>query len=83
MIKKIILIFSLILISFSSFDLTFSACSYNWGDIMNSLENCVWDWKTDLVETWDDLDVETWFKEKLTDWTTKIATFWLYEQFFQ
>ena len=75
MIKKIILLFSLILISFSSFDLTFSACSYNWWDVMWALENCVGDWQTKLVETGSDLDVKTWFKEKITYWTKKIATF--------
>ena len=75
MLKKIILLFSLILISFSSYDLTFSACNYNWWNVMSALEWCVWDWTTDLVETWDNLEVADWFKTKITDWTTKIATF--------
>ena len=51
-------------------------CSFdNNSDVMWALENCIWDWKTDLVKTWSDLNVETWFKKKLTEWTTKIATF--------
>ncbi len=79
MIKKIILLFSLIFISFSSFNLTFSVfnsnCIYNWWNVMLSLENCVWDWETDLVETWWNLEVADWFKDKITEWTTQIATF--------
>ncbi len=76
MIKKIILLVSLLLISFFSFDLTFSAwCNYNWWDVMSALEGCVWDWKTDLVETWADLDVAGGFKTKIAEWTKKIATY--------
>jgi len=76
MIKKIILLVSLLLISFFSFDLTFSAgCNYNWWDVMWALENCVWDWNTDLVETWADLEVAWGFKTKIAEWTKKIATF--------
>lgn len=75
MIKKIILIFSLILISFSSFDLTFSACDYNWWDVMWALENCIEDWKMQLVDPWENVEVDDWFKVKITEWTTKIATF--------
>ena len=76
MLKKIVLIFSFILISFFSFDISFSACSYDgvW-DVESALNNCIWDWETDLVETWDNLEVADWLKTKLTEWTTKIATF--------
>jgi hypothetical protein len=73
MIKKIILLFSLVLISFSSFDLTFSACNYISWDISKAIWDCLSDSK--LVETPEKLDVETWFKEKISEWTTKIATF--------
>ena len=81
MIKKIILILSLILISFSSFDLTFSACNYDtsWDgknqNVMNALKNCIEDWKMQLVDPWENVEVDDWFKVKITEWTTKIATF--------
>lgn len=75
---KIILFISLIIISFFSFNLISSAspwCSYDWGDVMWALEWCIWDWKTDLVETGSDLNIKTGFKDKLSKWTTTIATF--------
>jgi len=77
MLKKIVLILSFILISFFSFNTSFSGnCSYDWvWDVEDALNNCIWDWEMDLVETWDNLEVTDWLKIKLTEWTTKIATF--------
>ncbi|MDQ7009788.1 MAG: hypothetical protein Q9M94_05845 [Candidatus Gracilibacteria bacterium] len=75
MIKRIFILLSLVLISFFSFDITFSACNYNGGDVMGSLENCIGDGETDLVKTGDDLKVDGGFKVKIMEWITKIATF--------
>lgn len=76
MFKRFILLFSLIIIAFLNFDSVFSACSYNWwGDVSNAIENCLWNWETDLVPTGGDLSVETGFKQKITYWNKKIATF--------
>lgn len=75
MIKRIFILASLFIITIFSFDISFSACNYNWWDVMWALENCVWDWQTDLVETWDDLKVDTWLKTKIMEWVKKIATF--------
>ena len=77
MLKKIILILSFVLISFYSVDLWFSAdCSYDWvWKVTDAIEWCLWNWKTNLVETWNNLEVADWFKKVLINWTKKISTF--------
>lgn len=79
MIKRIFILASLFIITIFSFDVSFSDssnCKYTkWESVLWALKNCVWDWQTDLVKTWNNLKVDGWFKTKIIQWTTKIATF--------
>jgi hypothetical protein len=68
MLKKI-LIFIVLLVSLSSVNV-FWACEYSW-DPNSSLESCLWDSKVVKVEN---AEVWTWFKDKINEWITKIAT---------
>ena len=68
MLKKITIILILILSSFFLMNNSINACS--------TVDGCLEGSK--LVPPGDDLLIEWWFKDKVLDWTTKIAWFlWL------
>ena len=78
MIKKIIISLVLIISIFFTLDIVNSgSCNYAlWGDISANLDWCLND--TQLVSAGWDISIETWFKDKILDWTTNIAWFlWL------
>lgn len=78
--KKLFIIFILIL-SFLVFSLpeSFSACTYDWKSVGNSLDNCL---KWTALVNWDNVSVDTsglWFQAKVKQWTTNIALYlWVF-----
>lgn len=79
---KKILVFIIAIFSFLSFyNLSFSSCSYDWGDFNESLEWCFDN--TKLVNSESDLSIKSkWFQEKILDWRNIIAFYaWLWAIF--
>ena len=77
MIKKIIISLIFVISIFFTLDIVNSAnCTYTAWDTSTNIDWCLQ--STSLVNPWSDATIEWWFKAKILDWTTNIASFlWL------